>query len=171
MMTEFKVGSVMPEFQGKQEGTLFQMDDSGMMFVVFFDSPTDFEIKQFDQGARFEFRFLELGKILFPMFKLGGLNWMDAPFFPQKSECGFERITDGSGYALTVMLVDSKTAVLKSLRLIGLGHEFSKDFRSAAISLRDLPFDQQQAQSDLARITQTYPTSQLVKMSRKYYRL
>lgn len=171
-MIEFIVGNVIQEFKGKPEGTLFQMDGTGMSLVVGFDSPTEYEVSQFKEKSRFEFRFTELNHTIFTLFKIGELNWMDAAFLPQTSTCDFEQvIEDGTGYLLTLMLVDVRTGVLMSQRAIGLGTKFSRDFQKTALGLKKEPFDKEKTEKDALRVFASYSTKQLIKNAKNYYKI
>lgn len=60
--------------------------------------------------------------------KIGNLNWIDAPYSPHlsKSLTKFEISSDGSGPGFTLILIDTRTGIIKNIRLLGLSEHFSK---------------------------------------------
>lgn len=67
------------------EGTQFDLADDGAFLAVYFSRPDEKEVAQFGAENPFEFRFVTLQGIMMCVFRIGSLNWMDAPYTPHLS--------------------------------------------------------------------------------------
>lgn len=171
-MKEYKVGQVVKDFIKHQEGAIFDVDDQGASLIVFFNSPTEEEVKQFKSEQRFEIRFTEIYGIIMMTFKIGILNWMDAPYSPHLSKnlTRFVLPSEEQGLGLTLMLVDAATGEIKSIRLIGLSTNFTKKFFGLLMEQKMKEFNVTEYNNSINRIYSIYPTSKIVKMSDIYYK-
>lgn len=79
-MYRYEVGQVIEKFKTSQEDVKFDISDEGAVLLVFFPNPTQEEINQFESGKEFEIRLTELNDVIMLTFKIGNLNWMDAPY-------------------------------------------------------------------------------------------
>ena len=68
------------------EGTQFDLADDGAFLAVYFSRPDEKEVAQFGAENPFEFRFVTLQGIMMCVFRIGSLNWMDAPYTPHLSQ-------------------------------------------------------------------------------------
>ena len=169
-MEIYEVGQVVDKFKGRPDEVHFDLADGGATLIVFFSFPTEKEIEQFSAGKKFEIRFLELYNQIILTTKIGDLQWMDAPYSPHVSEhlTKLSMPDDNTGLGLTLMLVDSTTGMIKSLRLIGLSSKFTKDFFRTVSQNMSMPFDKTEYDNTLNRIFAAYSTNQLAKMSMNY---
>lgn len=170
---KFEKGKQIEEFVGHPEGTLFDFDSSGAALTVFFNTPIDDEISQFESDRLFEIRFVEIRDILMILVKIGNLPWMDCPYSAHLSQGVIDfsdEIADGTGYSLMIMLVDGITGTIKHLRLIGLGTDFSRMLRKKILSQLNMSFNKQAYNMALKSIYTTYSTKDLLKLSKEYYR-
>lgn len=87
------------------------------------------EAEKIRQG-KIEFALFEKDEILFLLVKIPGvMGWSDAPFHVGLYSDGRtvpNEIPDGAGWGLTVIGVDARNGMIKALRLIGLGTNFSR---------------------------------------------
>lgn len=169
-MKEYKVGQVVKDFIKHQEGAIYDVDDQGASLIVFFNNPTEEEVKQFKSEQRFEIRFTEIYGIIMMTFRIGILNWMDAPYSPHLSKnlTRFVLPNEEQGLGLTLMLVDATTGEIKSIRLIGLSTNFTKKFFGLLMEQKMKEFNAVEYNNSINRVYSTYPTSKIVKMSDDY---
>lgn len=169
-MYKYEVGQVVDNFKHHSEGMHFDIFDDGATILLFFQNPTEDEIEQFKSGTNFEIRFTELYGVIMITAKIGNLNWMDAPYTPHLSKnlTKFQLPNEGQGLGLTLILVDTVTAEIKHIRLLGLSEKFTKRLFGVALEHKTNPFNKSEYDNSVGRIFSTYQTSQIVKMS-KYY--
>ena len=172
-MKKYEVGQIVSEFANHQEGALFDMSDSGAELYVFFRKPTSDEVEQFKSGQRFEIRFTEIHGVIMLLFKIGTLNWMDAPYSPHLSKNLTEFVLpEGEqGLSLTLTLADAATGEVKAIRLIGLSNNFTKKFFGTVMDQKLKDFNAKEYNIALNKIYSLYPTNKLVKMSNTYCKL
>lgn len=172
-MFKYAVGDKIEKYIGRDEGTLFDVDDGGATLLVFFDRPTKDEIEQFRTGRNFEVRFCQLRNIIMITSKIGNLNWMDAPYTPHLSKnlSKFPIVSEGQGLSLTLILIDSSNGEIKSMKLIGLSTKFSQELIAAIMEEKVKSFDLSEYNSSLNRVFTTYTTKEIVKMSKCYCKI
>lgn len=171
-MVIFEVGQPYPPVAGKPEGVYFEIDEAGAKLIYNFASPSAREIASTREGSSFEIRFLELGDLLWITVKAGSIPWADAPYNPRLSMVEeLPTPEPGLGLALTMILVDANTAVIRSLRLIGLGKAFSQSLLHSASALRGTPMTLAQQQLAIANVQLRYTTQQLADMAAVRWRL
>lgn len=172
-MQDFIVGKVYQEVIGHQEGMLFDVDDSGIMVKVFFENPTNNEIKQFDVDKPFEMKLVELRNIIFPLLKFGNLQWMDAPYSVHLSKnlTHLEVPTEETGLAMHIALYDTHTGKLCSNRIIGLSTNMSKKLIKIINEQKQKTFDRKEHDRNIRNVYAAYPTKKLVQMAIETFRL
>lgn len=109
------------------------------------------------------------------LLKIGNLNWMDAPYSPHISKRKYPdvfqaEISDGSGYSLMLILLDSNSGIIKTLRFLGLSTRFSRELRKTSLRELQLAYDEEIYSQKLSQIYSQYTTNQLVKLSNIYYK-
>lgn len=166
------IGEVFLPTQGKPEGIYVDIDASGILLVYNFLRPTQTEIDQMGAGKPFEIRFVCVKDALYILTKCGDLNWTDAPYNPHlSSQLELQQITnDSEGYALTLLMVDAATSIIKSIRLIGLGNKFSKALKNEIDNLLDRPFLPEQYVQALQANTIMFSTKDLVRRATNYWK-
>ena len=168
-----KVGAIYPMEIGKAEGVMVDVDDSGIYVKVRFCSPTSEELKQFDSGKPFQMKLLKLRNIIFPLFKFGNLNWMDAPYSVHLSRnlTHLEVPEEGIGMAMTIVLFDTRTGMLCKNRLIGLSTDMTKKLIKMIQEQKEKPFNKMEYDRNLRDIYAGYSTKKLVKMATSSFRV
>lgn len=168
-MIKYEKGQIVKNFICHSEGAYFDMDDSGAVLIIFFNKPTQNEIKQFKAGHNFEIRFTEIEGLIMLTAKIGNLNWMDMPYTPHLSR-GLTKLQIpgvGQGLALTLILVDGKSGRIEHIRLMSLNEDFTKSFFDAVKKECSHAFDKQKYVMSLNKIYQKYSTNDIVKRSFK----
>ena len=170
-MNYFEVGKPYSPAFGLGEGVRFNLASDGAAMIYAFDNPTPDEIDQMHSGNGFEIRFVTLGGIIWIMSKCGNLEWTDAPYNPRLSSSLPELPSgDTEGTALTLVMLNSRDAVVKSVRLIGLGTEFSRRLISEATALRNMTMTVKEAAMSINQTMAKYSTKDLIKMAPGYAR-
>ena len=126
-MDKISVGEKFPSFYHRPEGAYFVADDSGILLVYNYRMPTEKELAAVKTGKSAEFRFLIENDAFFFLSKFGSLPWNDSPFNPLLCrETGYQPPVDpAEGYLMTFAMIDAATNIVKYVRAIGLGHDFS----------------------------------------------
>lgn len=172
---KYKKGQVIPEFKGVAEGARMAISDSGIDVCIFFAHPTAYEIEQFDVSKPFTVKETVIyDSIISFTFKIGNLNWIDAPFTPHlaKDLTRISEIPDGMGFALRLYLIDSVSGTLCSdIRLISLGAKFSRKLIKDIEDVRSKPFDEIQYYENLDMMMRRYTTKDIVDISGNYFKI
>lgn len=173
MMECYTVGDVYQEAVNHQEGILFDIDDCGINLHVYMRRPTAHETEQFASGSPFEMKLAQLRNVIFPMFKFGDMNWMDAPYNVHLSR-NLNRLevpADGQGLAMTVHLYDTQTGKLLRNRLLSLSTEISRKLVKMVMEQKEKPFDKRAYLDNVRSIYAAYPTKRLLGMAVCSYRV
>ena len=111
-----------PDFKGHQEGIQFDIVDVCAILRVFYYDPTPWEQFELQFSEAFEMKAIELKDALYLLFKIGSLNWMDAPFNIHLCKNWDDKDTykEMEEIDLLIQLVDCKTGTVKLLRSIEL---------------------------------------------------
>lgn len=168
-----QVGGKYPPLAGAKECVAITIGDNGITIVYNFNRPTEKEIAGMQANQPFEIRYVVLNDVLYILTKCGSNNWTDAPYTPHLPSPGeLSRPTDETkGYALTLMMVDAVTNTIKSLRTIGLGHQFSCDLYDTIQELKKKPFDKGLYFTAVAMNNHVYSTNDLVKFTSQRWKL
>lgn len=173
-LRKFEVGKPFEEgVTWYQEETRFEFNESGPVLLVFLKSPTEKEIEAFRAGD-VKIGFYEMENIIFLLFKFGGLPWIDAPYSIHLSaEFQPANIEKGKGYGLQIFLIDAASGILKVIRLIGMGTEWSRRFREAILKQKAAPFDPYEYNKKIERIYLSYSTKKMVDIvpAQNWYRV
>lgn len=172
-MQRFEVGKIIESAIGHAEGPVFDIDDSGAVLVIYFNDPHDEEVNQFKAKEKFEMRLTPFTNVLMLTVKIGNLAWMDMSYNPHlsKSLTKFPIPNEGAGLALTVMLIDTRSGKVKSIRLMGLSTNFTKKLIGEALDMKARSFSESQYRNDLRSIFAKYTTKNLVKISSAYCKI
>ena len=166
----FKVGQVYQPAVGIGEGVKFTLSKDGALLLYSFDSPAAEEVAEMKAGKGFEIRFVTLGGIIWVMSKCGDLDWADAPYNPRLVGALPEEPEGKEGTALTLVMVDSRSGVVKSVRLIGLGSDFSRALLKEATEVRSKAMTVMDANRSINNTMMRYDTKSLVRMAPSYAR-
>ena len=172
-MDKLEVGGKFTLLANRQEGTYFEITESGPMWFFNYFSPTEQEIADISEGSAFEIREMVMSNVLWLFVKCGNQEWAEAPFNPHLSKStGLQPISDeASGYGLTLVLVDAADCTIRHMRLIGLGNRFSRQLYKDITELRNNEFDQYAYDTAIARAQMVYSTPQMVRQCRNYWKL
>ena len=145
-----------------QEGTKFDFIQSGALLELYFKRPTEKEIEDVREG-KFELGFYEKDNIIFMLFKFGNGIYMDAPYSVHLSQpFEFMELEPGLGFGLTILLVDTTTGILKSIRYVGLSTDFSQRFKKSVERQKDCSFNKNEYSLRIQNVYQNYSTTDLV---------
>lgn len=119
----------LPSLKGKPDGYLMEWDElDGFTLFVLFYKPTAEEIALMKAQMPFEIAFTELYDCGVISLKFAGLDWGDCSFEPRlyKKFIPIDCTKDKSqGIKLNIILVDTSNGIVKGLRIVGLGNDFS----------------------------------------------
>ena len=165
-MEAFEVGKVYKPAVGIGEGVRFNLSYDGAVLIYAFDNPTAREIAETKSGKSFEIRYTEVNGIIWVTSKCGDLEWTDAPYNPRlSSSLPDPDFADGEGLALTLVMLDSMSGVVKSTRLIGLGTRFSHYLTEKAIELKDQSMTMAEANRSISQTMAMYSSDQLANIA------
>lgn len=167
--SKFEVGKPYTPALGLGEGVRFGINPDGAVLMYGFSNPTAEEVNATKSGQPFEIRFVTLNGIIWILSKCGDLAWTDAPYNPRldsSAPLDPASIGDGEGLMLTLMMLNSDNAVVRSVRAIGLGTDFSRRLLTEVSKVRQQAMTLREASASIQRTMVTYPTNMLVQMTR-----
>lgn len=172
-MYKYEVGQIIDNFKNHSECVFFDIADDGATMLVFLKQPTSQEIDQFKAEQAFEIRFTELYGIIMITVKIGNLNWMDTPYTPHLSKnlTRFPLPGQNEGLGMTLVLIDAITGEIKHIRLLGLSERFTKKLLGITMEQKMNEFFESDYYNSINRIYATYPTKQIVKLSKDYCKI
>ena len=109
-------------------GTHYNYNKYGHWFIVMLDIPTPEEVHQITSDP-VKFGIYEYEGVIFFLAKFGDLPWNDAPYSAlrlSEEERPDTRTIEGQHAAIQVILVDSRTNLIKGLRIVTLSPELTK---------------------------------------------
>lgn len=172
MFKTYEVGKIYTEAIRHSEGCYFDISDTGAKLIVYFDKPTQDEVENFKAEKRFEMRLVEFSEVMMFLVKFGSLNWMDAPYTPYLSPGLSEICTEeGKGLGVTIMLFDTASGRLESMRLVSLSEKFTERISNAVNELKRKPFNNLAYNNSLNNLFMRYSTDDLVKMSSQGFKI
>lgn len=155
-----------------EEGVKFEFTQGGPILLIFFDRPTEKEVESIRSG-KFIMKFYDTDNIIFMLFKFRSLNWIDAPYNIHLSppfEFATELEQENLGFGLQIFLIDATTGILKVMRYVGLGHEFSIRLRDAILDQKSKPFDNGIYNFKINDVYKRYRPEDLAEFARWYYK-
>lgn len=159
-MHRLEVGGLFFPNQTKiQEGAYLEYTESGPMLLLAVGNPSAKEVEA-ARGGPLRFALYETDVLLWFLYHIEGFgSWSDCPFSIRlydgqgKRFDWSEEIVEGTGLALSIVLVDAHTGIVKTLRLVALPTVFSREFRVAILRQLERPFS---AEAYYRHIDQTY---------------
>lgn len=169
MLLKLQVGQKVPPplFEGQQG---CHLHPNPLTLVFAYRDVVDSEVAAFRDGAC-HFYAQELEGLISVITHIDRLGWGDALFVPQSALDAFQPPDDNlnTGYGVTMLLVEATTGILKAMRLIGLGHEFSRGLYEMWSRSKDLPqFTQADFNARAATVMQRFPTPQSLAPRARY---
>jgi hypothetical protein len=153
-----------------EEGVKFEFTQGGPILLICFNRPTEKEVESICSG-NFTMKFYDTDNIIFMLFKFGSLNWIDAPYNIHLSPPFiFESMGETQGFGLQIYLINAATGILKVVRYVGLGHEFSIRLRDVILDQKLKPFDNGIYNFKINDIYKRYRPEDLAEFARWYYK-
>jgi len=171
-MEKLVLGGVYHRVADKPEGVFFDIQYPHIELIYNISLPTGEEIDQTGEGHQFDMRVAEVNGLLFVMTKFGDLHWQDAPYNPQLGNSELDELTDDTqGYLIQFFMTEVGSGVIRRMRMLGLGHDFSKKLRAMVYANKAQNIPLEEYDRRLQRIYASYPTKALVDASTIRYRL
>ncbi|MHB8171192.1 MAG: hypothetical protein ACYDG6_06585 [Thermincolia bacterium] len=150
-------------------GAVFEYTPSGPMLVIAFNNPTPQEIEAAKTG-QVELALYETDPVIFILHRIKGLEtWSDSPFsirIYQNLEFDWsEEIQEGQGLGLFIVLIDSRTGIVKALRMVGTSTEFARELRAAILRQLERPFNGDEYDAKIDSIYRAFTSEELLTRS------
>ena len=140
----------------------------GVHLMIFCAYPKQSEISQFEENKPFEMKLIQMNGLLFGLFKVGNINWMDAPYNAHLSQflTKLPIPADGTGIMLKIMLVDRITGKTCISKDILLSNKISMELMEIAENQLKRPFSPGKEHfMKIIDVYNRYTTKQLVAMA------
>jgi hypothetical protein len=164
-MQRYEVGKIYhPGKTRWDEGTDFNYRSNVLELRMFFSRLTHSDIRVIRNGSC-TFAFTMIGDILFFLFDFGkACPWSDNNYsihlVPENERTIPPDLAPGERALITIILVSAEDGIIRALRQISLGHDFSKALYEAIRQQSQRPFSPAQHDSALADAYRRYPTTQ-----------
>jgi len=172
MLRHLEVGQLFePGRTHYDEGAKFEFTQGGPVLFIMFERPTEKEVEAVRVG-KFIMKFYEHDNIIFMLFKFEGVPWIDTPYNINLSPpFEFEPMGETQGFGLQIYLIDAATGILKVIRYIGLGHEFSVRLRDAMEKQKVIPFNMGTYNFKVNDAYKRYTSDQFAEFAKWYYKI
>ena len=172
MFEELSIGDPYLRVAGRPEGVTFDINYPYIELVYHIERPTEKELSQVGHQNAFEIRAVELNDIIIITSKAGSLMWMDAPFNPRLENFKLDEIERGTQcYGLFFFVTDAPEGIIRHMRFLGLGNEFSRKLRALAYENREKDIPQPIFDRKLQEVYANYPTEKIAEMSAIRYKI
>jgi len=127
---------------GSEQITI-EMDDGGLSLLLCYDRPTIIETEEIRVGT-LTMALTTMKGIIFFLAKFGGQPWIDLPYNVHLSR----RLTElqepavGTGYLLSVVMVDIASGLVKVIRAVDLPHNYSVKVYGEILKQQAMPLFQ-----------------------------
>lgn len=160
------------KYPGKimSEGTRLEYDESWFTLYYFLPGITHVEQESFRKG-KYKFALTEKSDILFFLSEFKpGINLSDTPFhfgFYQDERINYlpKQVEEDEGLSLTIIAVDSKSLILKAIRLIGLSTEFSNQLIDICVKQSHEKVIETEYYSKLLAVQHNYQANDLLRFA------
>lgn len=153
---------------------ILNYDQAGPTLVIAMTGMTAKEAKNIRQG-KMEFALFEKEDILFLLVRIPGtMDWSDAPFHIGLYRDGRQvpvEIPDGAGWGLTVIGVDARNGMIKAIRLIGLGTDFSRKMIEIIKKQEGIRVSQVDYHNRVNRLYREYDCERMARQAVATYRV
>jgi len=160
----FSVGMVDDIWANGVDGAFMDFTGNYLLLYVFLSNISDEEMTGYGADSRFNIRFVEKDDICFFITKFELCSTIDCPFSP----CIYDNPPsydnppeEGQGLALHIFLIESTKGELKCIRTIGLGHEFSLNWREWYLQALTKSISKDEYKKRIDNIYNTYTTIDL----------
>lgn len=170
MVCKYEVGEIYSFALNHSDGCYFDMADDAATIMVFMKRPSQNEKEQISENHYVKYAMVTYKNAVIMLFKFGTLNWMDAPYtlHLSKNLTKLQPISDGFGYAIHILLFDTRTGRLVEQRLLAMPTEFSACLADEIRRISANDFDIVGYNSDLKKAYR-YSTDQLVVLAGRTY--
>lgn len=162
------------------DGYLMDWEDTnGFTFFAILNNPTLQEVESIiGTGSEFEIAFSNINDCGFISVRFGKMPWGDCTFEPRLYKAldipDYEE-TPSQGMAFTIVLVDPSTGgLVKGIRQIGLGHDFSVKFGkwcNDTFERNDKTFAKEKHYSSVDAVRKKYTSDELQNKAQFRWRL
>lgn len=173
-MNKLTVGTRYPKYHNYSDEIRFDIADDGANLFVSYNSPNEKEKEQFKSKHPLEIRFVTLGGVIYLLFKIGELQWMDVPYSPHLSLNLTQKINisdDTSALLLLICLFNSSTGELLSMRGTTLGNRLSKSLIKEIDNALMKPFDSNEYNESIKNTYSRYTTKDMIRMATACYKI
>jgi hypothetical protein len=164
-MPEYRVGTIYhPGKTHWQDGTDFNYRAGALELRMFFSRLSGSDIRAIKNGAC-TFAFSVIDDIVFFMFEFGrACPWSDNSYsihlVDEAERTTPPELKPGEMALLTIILVSSEDGIIRALRQLSLGHDFSRALYDAIRAQSARPFDRATHDAHIARAYRQYPNVQ-----------
>lgn len=164
-MHRYEVGKIYHKGKTRwQDGTDFNYRSNVLELRMFFSGLTHSDIRMIRNG-HCSFYFAEINGIIFFMFDFGKAcplsdNSYSIHLVDEAERTLPPALQPGEMALLTIILVSSEDGIIRAMRQISLGHDFSKALYEAIRAQAARPFDRATHDAQLAQVYRAYPTVQ-----------
>jgi hypothetical protein len=168
----YSVGQMFdPRKRKWEEGTMYTYHQDLHQVLIFFSHIQPFEQQAVERGVTHFALFVE-GDVIMLLFKMDGpkgrgVDWHDAPYswhlVPEEARTlptPPEDIPQGDGAAVSIFLIDAATGVIRALRVMALGHEFTRQLFRAIREQAARPFDHLSYMRQVVLLRERFPLAQ-----------
>ena len=158
-MQFLKVGGLFdPGRTSYQEASWLDYTETGPVLLMAVNNPTAKEIEAVKNGG-IELALYETNPVLWFLYKISGFGpWSDCPFSIRLYDGKgrrfdwSEKIEEGTGLALQIVLIDAGTGIVKVLRLVGMPTKFSRELRAMILRQLDRSFDVEKYSREIDKV-------------------
>lgn len=164
-MPEYRVGTIYhPGKTRWQDGTDFNFRSGVLELRMFFSHLSGSDIRAIKNGPC-TFALAVIEDIIYFLFEFGrACPWSDNSYsihlVSENERTVPPELKPGEMATLTIILVSSEDGIIRAMRQISLGHDFSKALYDAIREQATQPFDRAEHDARIARVYRQYPTTQ-----------
>lgn len=164
-------------FAYMNDGVLTEYNNSdGLTLYMILNNPTEEERENMSSNNGFEISVSIIEGVMFVQYKFGCMPWSDCVFEPRLYSENLEfpdlDKNEKLGLALNILLINpAKGGLVEYLRVIGLGHNFSKSFIEQCNLLRLSPFNKDLHNMKVSRLMNQYDTRDILDESKFRWKL
>lgn len=168
-MQEYRVGKIYhPGKTHWQDGTDFNYRSNTLELRMFFSKLTHSDIRAIRNGSC-TFALAVTGNVIWFLFEFGKASpWSDNSYsihlVAENERTIPPVLKSGEMALLTIILVSAEDGIIRALRQISLGHDFSKTLFDAIREQSSRPFNRAEHDRQIAETYRRYPTTQALLM-------
>lgn len=165
-MTVFAVGQLYnPNRTSWPEVAQYQYAKGEHHLLLFFRDPSDEEIKAVKSSPA-EFALVVEQDIISLLYHFESIPWSDTAYtwhmVPADQRTLPVDVPAGLGALMTIILIDASTGIVKAIRAVSLGTDFTNALHKAIREQAGKPFDRERYDDQLNKLFVRYPTHMLL---------